>query len=90
MTFAEFEQLPNLKSGHYELHHGEAIEVAQPKHGHVSRQRRLLQLLEPAAGDAGVVWTEMGYRPVPEHEYWVADVMFLSENAGTPFRPTDI
>lgn len=78
MTFAEFERLPDPKCGHLELHHGEVIEVATPKHGHVLRQRRLLQLLEPAAGPESIVWTEVGYKPLPDHEYWVADVMLLS------------
>jgi Uma2 family endonuclease len=78
MTFAEFEKLPDPMGGHLELHHGEVIEVAPPKHGHKVTQRRLRRLLEPEAGTAGVVETEVGYRPVPEHEYWVADVVFLS------------
>jgi Uma2 family endonuclease len=78
MTFAEFEKLPDPRGGHLELHHGEVIEVAPPKHGHQVTQRRLWRLLEPKAGTAGIVETEVGYRPVPEHEYWVADVAFVS------------
>jgi Uma2 family endonuclease len=78
MTFAEFEKLPDPSGGHLELHNGEAIEVAPPKHGHKVTQRRLRRLLEPEAGTAGVVETEVGYRPVPDHEYWVADVVFVA------------
>ena len=78
MTFAEFEQLPNPRAGHYELHHGEVIEVAPPRHGHSLVQRQLVRLLEPVAGEAGVVWSEVGYRPFPEYEYWRADVAFVS------------
>ena len=78
MTFAEFERLPDPKSGHYELHHGEVVEVAPPKHGHKQHQRKLRQGLERFAGDAGVIETEVGYRPAPDHEYWVADVAFVS------------
>jgi len=78
MTFAEFEKLPDPVGGHLELHHGEVIVVAPPKHGHNVTQRRLRRLLEPEAGTAGVVETEVGYRPVPENEYWVADVAFVS------------
>jgi Uma2 family endonuclease len=77
-TFAEFDRLPNLKGGHHELHHGEVIEVSPPKHGHLRAQRRLWRLLEAAAGQAGEVEIEVGYRPVPEHEYWVADVVFVT------------
>ena len=78
MTFAEFERLPNPRFGHYELHHGEAIEVTPPKHGHALVQRQLLSLLEPLGREAGVVWVELGYRPLPEYEYWRADVAFVS------------
>jgi len=74
MTFAEFEQLPNPKFGHYELHHGEVVEVAPPKHGHQERQRKIRLRL----GDTGVVDAEVGYRPTPEHEYWRADVAYVS------------
>jgi Uma2 family endonuclease len=52
MTFAEFEQLPDPKSGaRHELHHGEVIEVAPPKHGHKKRQNRLRRLMEVIAGE---------------------------------------
>lgn len=78
MTFAEFEQLPEPKGGHLELHHGEVIEVALPKHGHKRRERQMRLLLEPAAGEKGVVETEVAYRPLPEHECWVADVAYTS------------
>jgi Uma2 family endonuclease len=44
-------------------------------------------LLEQAAGSAGVVETEVGYRPVPEHQYWEADVAFLSHEQWD--RPPD-
>jgi Uma2 family endonuclease len=78
MTFAEFERLPDPKSGHYELHHGEVVEVAPPKHGHKLRQRRLRLKLESVAGDSGIIETELAYRPTPDYEYWVADVAFVS------------
>jgi Uma2 family endonuclease len=80
MTFAEFEQLPDPRGGvHLELHHGEVIEVAPPKHGHKQRQRKLRMLMEGPAVGAGIVETEVGYRPAPDHEYWVADVAFVSQ-----------
>lgn len=80
MTFEEFEQLPDPRGGHYELHRGEPILVLVPKHGHYFVQQRLLSLLMQAAVDAGQVGTEMGYRPIPEHEYWVADVIFIARD----------
>jgi Uma2 family endonuclease len=78
MTFAEFEQLPDYHGWRQELYHGEPFNVPPPKHGHYLIQRRLRSGLESAAGDAGEVSTEMGYRPLPEHEYWIADVAFVS------------
>jgi len=78
LTFAEFEKLPHPAGGHLELHHGEVIEVPPPKQGHKVTQRQLRRLLEPEAGAAGVVETEVGYRPIPEHEYWVADVVYVT------------
>lgn len=78
MTFEEFDKLPNPPGGRYELRHGELVLVAPPKHDHYKMQQRLLRLLMRAAGDAGEVGTEMGFRPRPEHEYWYADVGFLS------------
>jgi Uma2 family endonuclease len=78
MTFAEFEMLPTPMGRRQELHHGEVIEVSPPTHGQMLVQLRLRALLEAAAGPAAVVETRIGYKPVPEHEYWVADVMLVS------------
>jgi Uma2 family endonuclease len=78
MTFAEFEQLPEPQSFHYELHHGELVKVAPPKQEHFLIQRELRRRLEAAAGDTGVVDTEIGFRALPEQEYRVADVAFVS------------
>jgi Uma2 family endonuclease len=79
MTFAEFEQLPDpVDGGRNELRHGELIVVAPPKHDHYRVQQRLRRFLEQSAGDAGEVGTEMGFRPLPDREYWYADVAFLS------------
>jgi len=80
MTFEEFEKLPNPANGHNELHHGETVFVAPPKHRHHFIRRRLFRLLDRAAGDAGAVSMEMGFRPQPEHEYWVADVIFVAQD----------
>ena len=80
MTFAEFEQLPNTPEGFpYELRHGELIKVAPPKIEHSRVQWQLRRLLESAAGDLGVVTTEIGFRALAEHEYRIADVAFVSK-----------
>ncbi len=80
MTFEEFEKLPDHPHGHRcELQHGEPVFVPPPIHGHNVTQRRLLDLLRRAAGDAGEISMEVGFRPVNEYEYRVADVAFLAK-----------
>ena len=79
MSFEEFEKLPDHPGGRYELYHGEAIFVPPPKYGHNLIQLRLLSLLGRAAGNTGVVTMEMGFRPRPDHEYWIADVAFVEK-----------
>jgi len=78
MTFAEFEQLPDPPFGHYELRHGEPVIVAPPKFGHMKVQQMLRDLLDQAAAGAGRAYTELGFRPVPEHEYRITDVAYCS------------
>lgn len=79
MTFAEFEQLPDPPEGfRYELRHGELFTVAPPKIDHSRVQWRIRRLLERAAGAAGIVDKEIGFRLLSEHEYRIADVAFVS------------
>ena len=86
ITFAEFEQMPDPKGGYLELHHGQLYEMEYPRHGHTMDQYRLLRLLDPLAGETGVVDKEVPYRPVPEYEGWRADVAYVSNERwyGTP------
>lgn len=79
MTFAEFEQLPNPPEGfRLELRHGELFQLPPPKFPHSRVQWQLRRLLERAAGDAAIVTTEFGFRPTPENDYLIADVVFAS------------
>lgn len=81
MTFEEFEKLPNHPHGlRYELRHGEPVLLPPPIHKHHSVQRRLMRLLEKAAGDAGEVSMEMGLRPRGDRDYRIADVIFLAKD----------
>lgn len=80
MTFEEFDKLPNPSGGRYELRHGEPFLVPPPIHEHHLIQRRLMRMLENAAGDAGEVSMEFGFRPHTEYEYRIADVVFLSND----------
>jgi Uma2 family endonuclease len=79
MTFAEFEQLPDAPDGfRQELRHGELVKVPPPKHRHYRIQQRIRSLLASAVAAAGHVGTELGFRPRSGHEYWIADVAFVS------------
>ncbi|MBZ5609524.1 MAG: Uma2 family endonuclease [Acidobacteriia bacterium] len=79
LTFAEFEQLPDTQQGfRYELRHGELFKVPPPKHRHFRVQQNLRELLARAVGAAGLVATEFGFKPQPEHQYWIADVAYVS------------
>jgi Uma2 family endonuclease len=77
MTFADLERMPD-SNRRYEPRHGDLVELAPPKQEHLLIQRGLRRVLEKAAGGAGEVEIEVGFRPTPEHEYWKADVAFVS------------
>src|SRR5260370_29242822 len=76
MTFAEFEQLPERQGLRQELRHGALVQVAPPKFDHFLIQQMLRDLLDKAAAGAGRAYTEVGFRVLPDHEYWVADVAY--------------
>jgi Uma2 family endonuclease len=78
VTVEEFLKLPDPKEGHYELHHGEVVLVPPPKRGHHRIQSRIRGLLERIAGDRGIVEIEWAFLPGPAHEFWVADVAFVT------------
>src|SRR5437879_2347769 len=78
MTVVEFEQLPDPEGGRYELHHGELVFMAPPKKEHYSIQLALRDAFAAAGGSAGIVGIELAFRPTPEHNYWQADVAFVS------------
>ena len=81
MSFEEFAKLPDHPHGlHYELRHGEPVLVPPPIHKHHRIQRRLFRLLERAAGDAGEVSMEMGFQPLGQYEYRIADIVFLAKD----------
>jgi hypothetical protein len=81
ITVAEYERIPERsETFYYELHHDELVKAFRPPIGRYKAQRRLRQLLEGPAGDAGVVVTYIAFRPLPEYEVWAADVAFVSKD----------
>jgi Uma2 family endonuclease len=79
VTWAEFLRLPERPEAgkRYELHDGEVILVPPARPLHIKLQKRIEKLLESLAGDHGVVATEFPYRPVPNLQYWFADVAYI-------------
>jgi Uma2 family endonuclease len=79
VTWAEFLRLPERPEAgkRYELHDGEVVLVPPARPLHIKLQKRIERLLESLAGDRGVVATEFPYRPVPNLQYWFADVAYI-------------
>jgi Uma2 family endonuclease len=78
MTVEEFRKLPEDHGPVYhELRHGELVSVTRTKLKHSLIQRNLRALLERCADSASYVDTEVAFRPLPEHELWVADVAYV-------------
>ncbi len=62
----------------YELHHGELVQMTQPKYSHQLMQCRMGDLLRLHTGAYGKVLVKLGFRAVPEYESRSADVALLS------------
>jgi Uma2 family endonuclease len=87
MTVEEFRRLSDdVGPVYYELRHGEVSPVVRPKLKHSLIQGNLRELLRPLAEAGSYVDSEVAFRPLPEHEFRVADVAYLSAER---FRETD-
>lgn len=82
VAWEEFLTLPERPENgqRYELQDGEVVIVPPARPLHIKLQKRIERLLEAAAGDLGVVTTEFPYRPVPNLQYWFADVAYLPQD----------
>lgn len=88
VTFAEFERMPE-NGKRYELRHGEVIELPPPKSRHYFVQLKLQSLLSSALANYGMVGTEFPFRPLPEHEFWIADIAAVSNARLKTISPED-
>jgi Uma2 family endonuclease len=80
LTVEAYEKIANPPGGRYELHHGQLVFMTYPLRPHKALQRRLREMLEPAAKPRGfLVDTEYPYRPPPQREVWSADVACLKQ-----------
>ena len=90
MTVEEFRALPEDHGPVYhELRHGELVSVTRPKLKHSLIQRNLRELLERRVEPGSYVDTEVAFRPLPEHELWVADVACISAERFQQADPED-
>jgi Uma2 family endonuclease len=81
ISWEEFLRLPERpETGqHYELQDGEVVVVPPARPLHIKLQKRIERLLEAVIGDRGVVTIEFPYRPVPNLQYWFADVAYIPQ-----------
>ena len=61
--------------------------MAPPRFAHTQVQWRLRDLLLAAMGKLGAVGTELGFCPLSEYEYRIADVVFISEERRKQTNP---
>ena len=78
VTVEEFRKLKDPPGVRVELHNGEVVEVARPKHKHWKIQKGLMLLFDKELGSSGEAGLEFAFRPRPEHELRVADVSWTS------------
>src|SRR5581483_3602376 len=90
MTVEDFRKLPeDAGPVYHELRHGEVVAVTRPRLKHHLIQVRLVDLLNPIAGSAGLVSMELAFRPLPEHELRVADVAHVRRDRIDATDPDD-
>ena len=77
-TWEEFVELPDPEDGsRYELHDGEVVVVPPVKPIHLNIQSLLTEWLLAEARGRGRAFSEYGYRPTPDLQYWYADIAFV-------------
>ena len=81
VTWEEFLRLPERpETGqHYELQDGAVVVVPPARPLHIKLQKWIERLLESVTGNRGVVTIEFPYRPVPNLQYWFADVAYIPQ-----------
>jgi Uma2 family endonuclease len=90
MTVEEFSKLPKDQGPVYhELRHGELVPVTRPKLKHHFIQSWLRDQFKTMAPPGSFVEYVVAFRPLPEHELWVADVAYLSAERFRQADPED-
>ena len=91
VTWPEFLRLPERSDTglRHELHDGEVVLAPPARPLHIKLQKRIERLLETLAGERGVVTIEFPYRPVPNLQYWFADVAYVPRADWDAMPPND-
>ncbi len=81
VSWDDFVRLPEAPgpAERYELHDGEVVVVPPPRPLHLKIQTRTERLLQAIAADRGIVRIEFPYRPLPNLQYWIADVVYIPQ-----------
>jgi Uma2 family endonuclease len=90
MTIEGFRKLPeDAGPVYHELRHGELVTVTRPKLKHALIQGKLRDLLKTFIESGSYVEIAVAFRPLPEHELWVADVAYVSHERFQTADPED-
>jgi Uma2 family endonuclease len=76
VTFAEFEQLPEIPGTRQELHNGEVVDVPPARHGHRLIQLNIQEALRASFRSDLCVHIEIGFK-IRNLDYRIADVVVL-------------
>ncbi|MBM3736221.1 MAG: Uma2 family endonuclease [Acidobacteria bacterium] len=76
MTVEEFLSLPESGPFLLELRNGEVVKMTRPARRHDDRVYQIRRSLQTVAQPLGYLKEEFSYRPLPEHEFRVADLGF--------------
>ncbi len=78
ITVAQFQALADPPGAFYELHDGNLVLMTRPKLKHQVIQDRLNRLFKSFAPSASFISIEVAFRALPEYEFRVADVAYVS------------
>ena len=78
ISFREFAQLPEPEGFRYELRCGETAQIPPAHWKYPDLQEQVRAMLAAFALPTGRVVTEMPFRALPEYEYRISDVAFVS------------
>lgn len=89
ITVDEFRTIDEPPGAYHELRHGAVYEVPWPRYRYVRLRSDLQDRITRLAGTRSVCHSVLPFRPLPEHELWVADVGYLNRQRHKQARIDD-